>query len=328
MKLSIIILTWNSLEYIKQTLPPLLKQSLKDIEYIYVDNGSTDGTVEYIKEQIKKNKQRNIKLMENSTNLGISIAKNKGVKESKGEYLLLIDDDILIENPEFSSNIIKYYQSLSHPAFLMPLFIDKEELKDGYTRSFGTYYYPFGIQKKKPKENIHKIMEYKEPIKIAINQGGAMFISHSIWNELGGFDESQKFNLDDDDISTRAMIYGYTNYLYNKEYIVHLGLAKRADKYRYAWNDLTYFNGKTKVIWKNFNIFNIIYIGTLQAGKMFLEAIYHSITLRYPKIFTVNIVSLFNFFKELPDTLNKRKEIQKHRKIQDSVILKLKQPQY
>lgn len=328
MNLSVIILTWNSLPYIKQTLPPLIKQNIKDIEYIYVDNGSTDGTLEYIKEQIQKNKDKNIKLIQNETNLGISIAKNKGVKESKGEYILLIDDDILIDNPTFLTNITEYYQTLNNPAFLMPLFIDKEELKDGYTRSFGTYYYPFGIQKKKPKQSIKNIMAYTKPIEIAINQGGAMFIKKNIWNILGGFDESQKFNLDDDDISTRALIYGYKNYLYNKEYIVHLGLSKRADKYRYAWNDLTYFNGKTKVIWKNFNPWTIIWMGTLQAGKMITESIYHSFTLRYPKIFLSTITSAISFLKDLPNTLKKRKEIQKNRKVSDRYILNLKQPNY
>lgn len=326
MKLSIIVLTWNSLPYIKQTLPPLVKQKCSDIEYIYVDNGSTDGTVEYIDQQIKKNK--NIRIIKNTTNLGISIAKNNGVKEAKGEYLLLIDDDILIENENFASNIIKCYESLNNPAFLMPFFIDKEEIKEGNTRSFGTYYYAFGIQKKKPKQNIQKIMAYTQPIKIVINQGGAMFIKKSIWNILGGFDESQKFNIDDDDISTRAMIYGYNNYLYNKEYIVHLGLAKRADKYRYAWNDLTYFNGKSKVILKNFSIPTAIWMGFLQSGKIFVESIYHSIQMRYFKIFLATLTSFGLFFRDLPDTLKKRKEIQKHRKRNDRYILKLRAPIY
>lgn len=328
MKISLIVLTWNSLPYIEQTLPPLLEQKYRDVEYIYVDNGSTDGTVKYIKEQIQKNKDKNIKLIENGTNLGISIAKNKGVQQSTGEYLLLIDDDILIENKYFLSNIIEYYQTLENPAFLMPFFIDKEELKEGNTKSFGTYYYAFGIQKLKPKQSIKNIMAYPNSIEIAINQGGAMFINKEIWNILGGFDESQKFNLDDDDISTRAIIYGYKNYLYNREYIVHLGLAKRADKYRYAWNDLTYYSGKTKVIWKNFNIFTIIWMGFMQGGKILAESIYHSFTLRYPKIFGATLISIVTFLKELPETLKKRKEIQKNRKASDKYILSLRQPDY
>lgn len=328
MKITLIVITWNSLTYIKQTLPALLSQKIKDIEYIYVDNGSTDGTIDYIKEQIEKNKEKSIKLIENGKNLGISIAKNIGVQQASGEYLLLLDDDMLIENPNFLTNISEYYNTLDNPAFLMPFFLDKEELGTGLTATYGTYYYPFGIKKKKRKIHYSKIIEYGKPIEIAINQGGAMYIKKDIWNELGGFDESQKFNLDDDDISTRANIYGYKNYLYNQEYIVHLGLSKRKDKYRYALNERTYYSGKAKAILKNFEISTVIYMLPLFTFKAFIEAIYHSFTLRYIGIFFSFIYSKILFLRDISDTLKKRKGVQSHREVSDKYILSLKQPDY
>lgn len=328
LKYSVIIITWNSLSYIKQTLPALLKQKYSDIEYIYVDNGSTDGTVEYIKEQIEENKGKNIKLIENSENQGISIAKNQGVKASTGEYLLLLDDDMLIENPDFVSNVVEYYKTLDNPAFLMPFFLDTEELENGLTMTYGTYYYPFSVKKKKKKIHYQNILNYEKEIPIAIAQGGAMFVKRDIWNELGGFDESQKFNLDDDDISTRALVYGYTNYLYNKEYIIHLGLSKRKDPKRYAWNDRTYYSGKAKSILKNFNPFTVLWMLFLFTGRALTEALYHSIQMKHANIFISNIYSIYLFVRDIPDTLKKRRVIQKHRKISDSKILELKQPEY
>ena len=210
----------------------------------------------------------------------------------------------------------------------MPFFLDTEELDSGLTMTYGTYYYPFGIKKKKKKIHYSKILKYEKPIEIAINQGGAMYIKKDIWNTLGGFDEIQKFNLDDDDISTRANIYGFKNYLYNKEYILHLGLSKRKDKYRYALNEKTYYSGKSKAILKNFSIPTIVYMLPLFTFKAFLEAIYHSFTLRYLGIFTSFVYSKYIFIKDLPDTLKKRKIVQLNRKISDKYILKLKQPEY
>jgi len=328
MKLSLIIITWNSLTYIKQTLPALLSQKIKDIEYIYVDNGSTDGTIDYIKEQTEKNKEKNIKLIENGKNLGISIAKNIGVKQALGEYLLLLDDDMLIENPNFLTNISEYYNTLDNPAFLMPFFLDKEEVETGLTMTYGTYYYLFGIKKKKRKIHCSKIIEYGKPIEIAINQGGAMYIKKDIWNELGGFDESQKFNLDDDDISTKANIYGYKNYLFNKEHIVHLGLSKRKDKYRYALNEKTYFSGKAKAILKNFSTSTVIYMLPLFFLKAVAESIYHSFTLKYIGVFFSFLSSCYLFLRDISDTLKKRKIVQSNREINDRYILNLKQPDY
>lgn len=328
-KISIVQITWNGLSYIQKTIPKLLDLKYPHIEYIWVDNGSTDGSREYLEDVIKKNsKNRDVKLIKNSENMGISIAKNQGAAKSSGGYILFLDDDMYIENSNFLSNIVSFYEKLHNPAFLMPLFLELGEIEEDQTRTYGTYYYLFGIQKLKPKEKISSILKYDKLVQIPIVQGGAMFIKNSVWKELGGFDESQKFNLDDDDISTRAMIYGYKNYLYNKEYIQHLGITKRMDAKRYAWNDLTYYSGKSKAIWKNFSVPTIIWMWFFSSGRICAEAVYHSFTMKYPKIFLSTVSSILVFFKDLPDTLGKRKVIQKNRKVKDSSILNLKPPRY
>jgi glycosyltransferase involved in cell wall biosynthesis len=83
MKLSVNILTWNCYQTLHDTLHNLT-QDLKDIEHeiIIVDNGSTDGS-------------QDLATIKNKENLGISIAKNQGIVASKGEYILLLDGDIV-----------------------------------------------------------------------------------------------------------------------------------------------------------------------------------------------------------------------------------------
>ncbi|MFP4680813.1 MAG: glycosyltransferase family 2 protein, partial [Chitinispirillaceae bacterium] len=121
-KVTVIVITWNSLQYVKQTFPALLKQQYRSIEYVIVDNGSIDGTVEFFKNEIDKSSEKQITLIENKENQGISIAKNQGVRHSSGDYVLLLDDDILIQNHHFIANIVDYYSKLPDPAFLMPFF--------------------------------------------------------------------------------------------------------------------------------------------------------------------------------------------------------------
>jgi len=325
---SIILITWNGLSFIKKTIPKLLKLKYSNTQYIFVDNGSKDGSTQYLEKIQKENKDKDIVVIKNKQNEGISIAKNQGASKATGKYILFLDDDMLIENDQFLSNITNYYNQLKNPAFLMPFFLELGELEKGYTRTYGTYYYLFGVRKLKPRKKISDILQYKEEIQIPIAQGGAMFIKNNIWKQLGGFDESQKFNLDDDDISTRAMIYGYNNYLYNKEYILHLGITKRMDKERYAWNDLTYFSGKSKSIWKNFSTSTIIWLWFFSSGRIVAESIYHSFTMKYPKIFSSTIKSIIQFFKDIPDTLEKRKVVQSNRKVKDKLILSMKAPEY
>jgi len=327
-KVSIILITWNGLSFIKKTIPKLLELKYSNIQYIFVDNGSTDGSTQYLKDIKKNNPDKEIELILNTENQGISIAKNQGANKATGKYILFLDDDMLIENDTFLTNLVNYYKQLENPAFVMPFFLEIKELEKGYTKTYGAYYYLFGIKNLKKPQKISNILRYQKHIPIPIAQGGAMFIKNDIWNELGGFDESQKFNLDDDDISTRAMIYGYTNYLYNKEYILHLGLTKRMDPNRYAWNELTYFCGKSKAIWKNFSILTIIWLWFFSSGRIAAESIYHSFTMKTPKIFFSTIQSLIQFFKDLPHTLKERKIVQSNRKIKDNVILNMKAPKY
>jgi len=83
MKLSVNILTWNTVKTLHDTLR-ILAGELKDIdaEVIIVDNGSTDGCQDYA-------------TIKNPTNLGISKAKNQGLEISTGEYIMLLDGDIV-----------------------------------------------------------------------------------------------------------------------------------------------------------------------------------------------------------------------------------------
>jgi len=99
-KLSINILTWNTLPTLNATLE-ILKQELmgKKAEIIIVDNGSIDGC-------------QDLATIKNPTNLGISKGKNQGVDASKGEYIFLIDGDVIpVPN---SINMLENYLD-THP---------------------------------------------------------------------------------------------------------------------------------------------------------------------------------------------------------------------
>ena len=88
MKLSVITLTLNKLEYTKKFIKSLQKYT-KDFELIIVDNGSTDGTVEYL-ESLDF-----IKLIKNSENKGFSAGNNQGIAIAEGEYIGFLNNDIL-----------------------------------------------------------------------------------------------------------------------------------------------------------------------------------------------------------------------------------------
>ena len=94
MKVSVIVISYNIQDYISQCLDSLNNQTYKEFEIIVVDDGSCDNTMNIIKEYKKLNK--NIKLIQKD-NGGPSSARNVGLRNSNGQYILFIDGDDWIE---------------------------------------------------------------------------------------------------------------------------------------------------------------------------------------------------------------------------------------
>lgn len=89
-KVSVIIPTYNRVEHLKETVDSVLKQSYGDFEIIVVDDGSTDDTKKTVKEIMKCSQKIRYIYQENS---GVANARNKGIVNSKGEYVAFLDDD-------------------------------------------------------------------------------------------------------------------------------------------------------------------------------------------------------------------------------------------
>ena len=90
---SIIIVSYNSSQYIVDCLTSVFIQTYKNFEVIIVDNCSTDGTVELIEKRFS-----NLYLIKNKENLGFGKAVNQGVEISKGDYIFVLNSDIVLRD--------------------------------------------------------------------------------------------------------------------------------------------------------------------------------------------------------------------------------------
>lgn len=91
--ISVIIPVYNVEDYIEECLDSVVYQTYKKIEIIIVNDGSTDDSLEIIKEY--KKEHSNIKII-NQRNAGQSVARNKGIEIAKGEYIYFLDSDDFI----------------------------------------------------------------------------------------------------------------------------------------------------------------------------------------------------------------------------------------
>ena len=94
-KVSIIIVTYNNLDLTKQCLNSIFKKTAyPNYEVIVVDNNSSDGTKEYLSELEKKDER--VKIILNEENLGFAKANNMGIKNSRDDYIILLNNDTIV----------------------------------------------------------------------------------------------------------------------------------------------------------------------------------------------------------------------------------------
>lgn len=93
-KISVIIPVYNVEMYLEQCVNSVMNQTLDDIEIICVNDGSTDNSLHILKELATKDKR--LKII-NQENLGLSEARNRGIKEAIGKYISFIDSDDWID---------------------------------------------------------------------------------------------------------------------------------------------------------------------------------------------------------------------------------------
>lgn len=93
--ISLVIINYNNKSYLKRCLDSIESQTYKNLEIIFIDNESKDGSFEYMKEEYS---EKNILLLKNEVNNGYAGAANQGIRLSNGKYVMILNPDIIMEN--------------------------------------------------------------------------------------------------------------------------------------------------------------------------------------------------------------------------------------
>ena len=98
---SINIVNWNGMKYLGRCLQSINNQTYPDIEVIIVDNGSEDGSLEFLKSGFP-----GIRLLENKNNIGFSCAHNQAICNSNGEFVIPLNFDMIL-TPDFVKEMVR-----------------------------------------------------------------------------------------------------------------------------------------------------------------------------------------------------------------------------
>jgi GT2 family glycosyltransferase len=109
-KVSINLVTWNGKKYLPYCLDSIAKQTFRDFSLFILDNGSTDGTAEYLKNF--RFSISDFRLVFNEKNVGFAAGHNQAMRLTDSEYVLMLNQDIILE-PNFLEVIVKFLDA--HP---------------------------------------------------------------------------------------------------------------------------------------------------------------------------------------------------------------------
>ena len=218
--LTVIIPNYNGLHFLNECFESLKKQNFF-FEVIIIDNGSNDGSLEFIKENYPE-----FTLIENQDNYGFSVAVNQGIKSATTDYVLLLNNDVVLETECISNllNCIKTDQNIFAVASRMIQYSDRSKLDDA-----GDEYTLIGWTRKVGDGKSSKLYTVEREVFSAC--AGAALYRCSIFDRIGYFDEHFFAYMEDVDISYRARIHGYKCFYCPDAVVYHHGSGFSGSKY-------------------------------------------------------------------------------------------------
>ncbi|MCB0549700.1 MAG: glycosyltransferase [Phaeodactylibacter sp.] len=226
MKLSIIIVNYNVKYFLEQALLSVRRASRGlDTEVWVVDNNSVDDSVLMVREKFPE-----VKLIANKHNPGFSIANNQAIRQSSGEYVLLLNPDTLVEEDTFEK-CIAFMDAHPEAGGLGVRMIDGSgkflpESKRGFPSPWVAFAKTFGLSRLFPRSRLfnHYHLGYlgeKEVHEVEVLAGAFMLLRRSVLDEAGLLDEAFFMYGEDIDLSYRIIQAGYKNYYFPEATIIH-----------------------------------------------------------------------------------------------------------
>lgn len=297
MNLSVIIPNYNGKDLLKKNLPKVF-EAVENTEIIVVDDASTDGSLGVLNDFKTK-----IKILKNEKNLGFSSTINKGVKEAKGEIIVLLNTDVVPEK-DFLKPLLKHFENKKIFAVgCMDKSVEDDKI---VLRGRGVGQWKRGFL-------VHSRGEIDKTNTLWVGGGSGAF-RKSIWEELGGFDGLYNpFYWEDIDLSYRALKSGYKIVFEPKSVVSHEH-EKGAIKSSYS-----NFKVKTIVyrnqfifVWKNATDLNLQFFHLLWLPYHFIKA--------FMKGDIAFFTGFFTAFFRLPKIISSSLEDQKSFILKDSQV--------
>ena len=218
---TIVIPNLNGKKYLRDCLDSLRAQSRQDFSVILIDNGSVDGSAEFVKEQYPE-----VTVKRFSENRGFCGAVNEGIRMTETKYVILLNNDTICGTAFVEKLVAAMEQETDCFAGSSRMVQMQDPSK---MDNCGDFYCAFGWAFTPAKGK--RAVLYERPREVFSACAGAAIYERRIFDEIGGFDEAHFAYLEDVDVCWRAKIAGYRSIYVPDAIVRHVGSATSGSVY-------------------------------------------------------------------------------------------------
>jgi GT2 family glycosyltransferase len=213
---SIIIPCFNQIAYTKLCLQSIEKYTTVPYELILIDNGSTDGTQAFLEEYSRSRAGCNVIL--NKRNLGFAGGNNQGITAAKGDYILLLNNDVVVTEG-WLERLITHIESDPSIGMIGPM---SNSVSGPQLVKDARYGEDLNKMQIFAEEYSRKNLGKRQDILRLV--GFCLLIKKEVIDIIGGLDENFiSGNFEDDDLCLRSFVAGYRNVMAGDVFVHHYG---------------------------------------------------------------------------------------------------------
>lgn len=307
----IIIVNFNGRVLLEKCLSSIAKMNYSQFNVYVIDNGSSDGSVEFVKTHFPQ-----FNFVSLGANLGFSRANNYGIKLCRGEFVFFLNNDVIVK----PDTLEKLVEGLRDPevAIVVPKMYDFE----GLVNSAGGVcdYYGFAFNKGIGERDRE---EYNHETIVPYGCCGAALVRRRVLEEVGVFDWRYFMYHEDVDLSWRIRLCAYKILYYPSSVVFHKYMAsigKDRTRIISLWE-----KNRVRTLLKNYELGTLITVLPTLLILKILHTIYALVHKDIREITGLAAAYLWNLHY-IRDTLQERHKIQKSRRVPDSYIRRLMIP--
>jgi GT2 family glycosyltransferase len=199
---SAIVVNWNGREHLDLCLTSLLRQSLRNVEFILVDNASSDGSVGFVRERFGER----VRVIEKSQNAGYGTALNSGIRAARGRYLMALNNDVEVDAGCLEA-LVEAADRHPNAGFCSPKILSHSNRR--IIDNVGHSLYPDGLSRGRGRLEEDR-GQFDNEEEILLPSGCAVLMRRAMLADVGLFDEDLFAYCEDTDLGLRARLAGWS----------------------------------------------------------------------------------------------------------------------